>query len=47
MERSDWYVKTVDLIRARFFYAQGFLIAGSRHYFSEDYDFDEAAVERT
>jgi glutamyl-tRNA synthetase len=41
----DWYVKTVDLIRARFFTLKDFSSQG-RAYFSEDYDFDSAAVEK-
>src|SRR6478672_5645901 len=41
----DWYVKTVDLIRARFFTLKDFSDQG-RAYFSEDYDFDSAAVEK-
>jgi glutamyl-tRNA synthetase len=41
----DWYIKTVDLIRARFFTLKDFSGQG-RAYFSEDYDFDPAAVEK-
>ncbi len=41
----DWYVKTVDLIRTRFFTLKDFSSQG-RAYFSEDYDFDAAAVEK-
>jgi glutamyl-tRNA synthetase len=41
----DWYIKTVDLIRARFFTLKDFSGQG-RAYFSEDYDFDLAAVEK-
>ncbi len=41
----EWYVKTVDLIRARFFTLKDFSGQG-RAYFSEDYDFDPAAVEK-
>src|SRR6476620_3129403 len=41
----DWYVKTIDLIRARFFTLKDFSGQG-RAYFSEDYDFDSAAVEK-
>lgn len=41
----DWYVKTVDLIRARFFTLKDFSSQG-RSYFSEDFDFDPAAVEK-
>jgi glutamyl-tRNA synthetase len=41
----DWYVRVVDLIRARFFTLKDFSSQG-RAYFSEDYDFDPAAVEK-
>ncbi|MBE7517423.1 MAG: glutamate--tRNA ligase [Chloracidobacterium sp.] len=41
----DWYVHTVDLIRARFFTLKDFSAQG-RAYFSEDYDFDPAAVAK-
>ncbi len=41
----DWYVKTVDLIRHRFFTLKDFANQG-RAYFSEDFDFDPAAVEK-
>lgn len=41
----DWYVKTVDLIRARFFTIKDFSAQG-RAYFSEDYDFDPGAVAK-
>jgi len=41
----DWLIKTVDLIRARFFTLKDFSGQG-RAYFSEDYDFDPAAVEK-
>src|SRR5436190_7014540 len=41
----DWYVKAVYLIRARFFTLKDFSSQG-RAYFSEDYDFDTAAVEK-
>jgi len=41
----DWFVKAVDLIRARFFTLKDFSSQG-RAYFSEDYDFDPAAVEK-
>ena len=40
-----WYIKTVDVIRARFFTLKDFSSQG-RAYFSEDYDFDPAAVEK-
>jgi glutamyl-tRNA synthetase len=38
-----WFVKTVDLIRPRFFTLKDFSSQG-RAYFSDDFDFDEAAV---
>jgi glutamyl-tRNA synthetase len=41
----DWFVKTVDLIRQRFFTLKDFSSQG-RAYFSEDYDFDPAATEK-
>ncbi len=41
----EWYVRTVDLIRARFFTLKDFSSQG-RAYFSEDYDFDPAAVAK-
>ena len=41
----DWFVSTVDLIRARFFTLKDFSTQG-RAYFSEDFDFDPAAVAK-
>ena len=41
----DWYVRTIDLIRTRFFTLKDFSKQG-RAYFSEDFDFDPAAVEK-
>jgi len=41
----DWYVETVELIRHRFFTLKDFSTQG-RAYFSEDFDFDPAAVEK-
>ncbi|MGD9560771.1 MAG: glutamate--tRNA ligase [Pyrinomonadaceae bacterium] len=41
----EWYEYTIDLIRARFFTLKDFSAQG-RAYFSEDYDFDPAAVEK-
>ncbi len=41
----DWYVHTVALIRQRFFTLKDFSSQG-RAYFSEDYDFDPAAIEK-
>lgn len=40
-----WFERTVDLIRQRFFTLKDFSTQG-RAYFSEDYDFDQAAVEK-
>jgi glutamyl-tRNA synthetase len=44
-DEQAWYEKTVDLIRHRFFTLKDFSSQG-RAYFSEDYDFDQAAVEK-
>ncbi|MGI8409218.1 MAG: glutamate--tRNA ligase [Pyrinomonadaceae bacterium] len=41
----DWFVRTVDLIRQRFFTLKDFSSQG-RAYFSEDYDFDPAAIQK-
>ena len=41
----DWYVRTVDLIRSRFFTLKDFSTQG-RAYFSEDFDFDPAAIAK-
>ncbi len=41
----DWYVRTVDLIRARFFTLKDVSSPG-RAYCSEDFDFDPAAVAK-
>jgi len=41
----DWFVHTIDLIRQRFFTLKDFSGQG-RAYFSEDFDFDGAAVEK-
>ncbi len=41
----DWLAKAVDLIRQRFFTLKDFSTQG-RAYFSEDFDFDEAAVNK-
>jgi glutamyl-tRNA synthetase len=41
----EWLLNTLDLIRARFFTLKDFSGQG-RAYFSEDYDFDPAAVEK-
>ncbi|QQS32085.1 MAG: glutamate--tRNA ligase [Acidobacteriota bacterium] len=44
-EDRAWYEKTVDLIRARFFTLKDFSTQG-RAYFSEDFDFDPAAIAK-
>ena len=41
----DWFIYTVDVIRQRFFTLKDFSSQG-RAYFSEDFDFDPAAVEK-
>src|SRR5215203_1159496 len=41
----DWFEKTIDLIRERFFTLKDFSAQG-RAYFSEDFDFDPAAVAK-
>jgi glutamyl-tRNA synthetase len=42
---KDWFEKTIDLIRQRFFTLKDFSSQG-RAYFSEDFDFDTQAVEK-
>lgn len=44
-DERAWYERTVELIRHRFFTLKDFSTQG-RAYFSEDYDFDTAAVEK-
>lgn len=44
-EDRNWYDRTVELIRHRFFTLKDFSAQG-RAYFSEDYDFDPAAVAK-
>ena len=44
-DESEWFAKTVELIRRRFFTLKDFSSQG-RAYFSEDFDFDEAAVRK-
>jgi glutamyl-tRNA synthetase len=44
-DERDWFEKTVDLIRQRFFTLRDFSLQG-RAYFSEDFDFEEAAVRK-
>lgn len=41
----EWLLKTVDLIRQRFFTLKDFSTQG-RAYFSDDFDFEEAAVNK-
>jgi glutamyl-tRNA synthetase len=41
----EWFERTVELIRHRFFTLKDFSNQG-RAYFSEDYDFDPAAIEK-
>jgi glutamyl-tRNA synthetase len=42
---SEWFRKTVDLIRQRYFTLKDFSAQG-RAYFSDDFDFEEAAVNK-
>jgi glutamyl-tRNA synthetase len=44
-DEREWFEKTIDLIRQRFFTLKDFSAQG-RAYFSEDFDFDNAAVEK-
>jgi glutamyl-tRNA synthetase len=44
-DESSWFERAVDLIRQRFFTLKDFSGQG-RAYFSEDFDFDEAAVRK-
>jgi glutamyl-tRNA synthetase len=44
-EDRQWFEKTIDLIRERFYTLKDFSGQG-RAYFSEDYDFDRAAVDK-
>jgi glutamyl-tRNA synthetase len=44
-DEREWFSKTVDLIRQRFFTLKDFSSQG-RAYFSDDFDFDEAAVNK-
>ena len=44
-EDKEWFERTVELIRHRFFTLKDFSSQG-RAYFSEDYDFDPAAVAK-
>ena len=44
-DEREWFARTVDLIRQRFFTLKDFSSQG-RAYFSEDFDLEEAAVRR-
>src|ERR1041384_1992790 len=44
-DENEWLRKTVDLIRQRYFTLKDFSGQG-RAYFSDDFDFDEAAVNK-
>jgi len=44
-EKRDWFAKTVDLIRARYFTLKDFSTRG-RSYFSDRFDFDPDAVKK-
>ena len=44
-EDSEWFRKTIDLIRQRFCTLKDFSSQG-RAYFSDDFDFEEAAVNK-
>jgi glutamyl-tRNA synthetase len=44
-DEREWFERAVDLIRHRFFTLKDFSAQG-RAYFSEDFDFDEAAVKK-
>ncbi len=44
-DERRWFEKTIDLIRQRFFTLKDFSSQG-RAYFSEDFDFEEAAVHK-
>src|ERR1700754_215465 len=41
----EWFIKTLGLIRQRYFTLKDFSAQG-RAYFSDDFDFDEAAVNK-
>jgi glutamyl-tRNA synthetase len=44
-DRREWFERTVDLIRQRFFTLKDFSTQG-RAYFADDFEFDEAAVAK-
>ncbi|MDP2106672.1 MAG: glutamate--tRNA ligase, partial [Desulfobulbaceae bacterium] len=43
--RRDWFLSTLDLIRARFHTIKDFAVGG-RAYFADDFEFEEAAVRK-
>jgi len=43
--RREWFLSTLDLIRARFHTVKDFAVAG-RAYFADDFEFEEAAVRK-
>ncbi|MBX3293130.1 MAG: glutamate--tRNA ligase [Acidobacteria bacterium] len=45
IDSTAWFLHTIDVIRARFFTLKDFSSQG-RAYFSEDYDFDPAAIAK-
>ncbi len=44
-DESEWFAKTIDLIRERFYTIKDFSGQG-RAFFSEDFDFDQKAIEK-
>ena len=44
-DEREWFERTIDLVRQRFFTLKDFASQG-RAYFSEDFDFEEAAVRK-
>jgi len=44
-ERREWFARTVDLIRERFYTLKDFSGQG-RAYFADEFEFDEAAVKK-
>src|SRR5216683_5353922 len=44
-DEREWFAKAIDLVRQRFFTLKDFSSQG-RAYFSEDFDFEEAAVRK-
>jgi len=44
-DEREWFERTIDLVRQRFFTLKDFSSQG-RAYFSEDFDFEEAAVRK-